>query len=71
MDVRKLMKDIQVIKKENREYYKSHVACPVCGSVETGQTYLGFLRPPDLNKAWCSCGWEGVVDDLKGKEGDA
>ena len=58
---------------EQRRYYDRKLRCPVCNRkvVET------FLTPPAyiqekiyvdrINKVICSeCGWQGVVDNLKG-----
>ena len=48
-----------------KEYYQAHRLCPACKSDSIGQTYVGFLQPPDTNQARCwSCGWSGIVDDL-------
>jgi hypothetical protein len=56
---------VEQARRPMKEYYAQHKACPKCGNTKTGQTYVGFLQHPYTNKAWCSCGWSGIVDDLK------
>lgn len=54
-------------------YYYKHMACPKCGSVHLSTTYMGIILNhecmesyKDTNEAKCSCGWSGIVHDLKG-----
>lgn len=46
-------------------YEPLHKVCPRCGSNKIGQTTMGYLCPPNRNKARCICGWFGIVDDMK------
>ena len=46
------------------EYTKEHVCCPECGSSQLIETLIDCVGDKDLNKAECSCGWKGIVDDL-------
>lgn len=48
----------------NDEYRKEHVCCPECGSTLLEVTCVGYLGEKDENRATCTCGWEGIVDDL-------
>ena len=54
-----------------REKYESdHALCPDCGNVDLCRTTMGMVLLPggspyeDRNKAWCSCGWKGIVDQM-------
>jgi len=54
-------------------YYYKHMACPKCGNVHLETTYMGIVLNyndmnsyKDTNRAKCSCGWNGIVHDLKG-----
>ena len=56
-----------------REYREAHAVCPQCGNgtEETTVGYLGWgpgFR--DMNRATCSCGWQGNVHD-RVPEGDS
>lgn len=47
------------------EYRERHAVCPRCHGEDIEQTTLGFvLAVYDTNRASCSCGWKGIVDDL-------
>ena len=53
----------------NKVYYLTHSLCPICGKDDVVQTCVGrWFRDSetfkDENKAMCSCGWVGIVDDL-------
>ncbi len=50
-------------------YYHLRKNCPLCGSKEVSQTYVGYIFSShnfeDRNSASCqSCGWSGLVHDL-------
>ena len=54
-------------------YYFRHMACPKCGNIYLETTYMGNVLNyddmeayQDTNTAKCSCGWSGIVHDLKG-----
>ena len=54
-------------------YYYRHMACPTCKSIHLTTTYMGIILNldnmdsyKDTNIATCSCGWKGMVHDLKG-----
>lgn len=48
------------------EYRAAHIACPTCTSSQIFHTTAGGIYVPDTNKAKCmSCGWVGIVHDLK------
>ena len=55
-------------------YYYRHMACPKCGNLYLETTYMGNVLNyedmnsyKDTNTAKChSCGWQGIVHDLKG-----
>ena len=51
------------------EYSKQHQACPKCGSDNIVSTTCGYGQP-DRNNAYCDCGWEGIVDELKPEQGE-
>lgn len=51
------------------KYYGEHACCPECGRQDLSQTTVGYIAFPgqqycDGNKAWCSCGWKGIVDQM-------
>lgn len=51
------------------EYYWDHRVCPECKKREYSSTYLGYVFEKgklykDENWCKCSCGWEGITDDL-------
>lgn len=47
------------------KYREQHKACPKCGSTHITQTLVGYMNPPDLNRADChDCKWRGTVDNL-------
>ena len=53
----------------NKVYYLTHSLCPNCGKDDVERTCVGqWFRDSetfkDKNKAMCSCGWVGIVDDL-------
>lgn len=56
-----------------QNYYDGHRACPACGIVDGMETTcVGMIDYPetdpryrDRNRATCSCGWVGIVHDLK------
>ena len=59
-------------KKFIKEYSSKHKCCPICSNLVTYQTYMAYVVDlsntdsyKDLNKAICSCGWSGVVNDLE------
>ncbi len=50
-------------------YNAQHHRCPECRSEEIATTLTGSLLPnspnvPDRNRAWCICGWKGIVHNL-------
>ena len=62
-------KEAEKIKQEYVDYYKNHKACPQCGKTDICSTTgpwgpTPYQRGIDRNKAWCDCGWKGIVDDL-------
>lgn len=46
-----------------KEYDNNHKACPKCGNTELMNTYVDYISGKDLNKAECSCGWRGIIDE--------
>lgn len=42
---------------------KNHECCPMCGSKEVETTCAGYIVKNE-NRAKCSCGWIGIVDDM-------
>lgn len=65
------MSDTEINKKELISTYNSeHSFCPNCGSDNIEQTCVGYIfydieTFKDENRAICSCGWRGIVHDLK------
>lgn len=46
------------------EYGFRHANCPQCRNGLVSRSRVGYSYPPDLNVAWCQCGWRGTVNDL-------
>jgi len=58
-------KTVDEIAREQRQaYYDAHRRCPRCGSNQIERTTVGYIVPPDENRATCGCGWTGIVHDL-------
>jgi hypothetical protein len=63
-------KSIDDIRREARQaFYANHCYCPLCGNDRITQTCVGFVSSDpayytDTNKAYCKCGWHGLVCDL-------
>ena len=53
----------KLVNNEITKYYEKHRYCPKCGSPFVEYTTAGWVDI-DRNKARCSCGWTGIVDDL-------
>lgn len=60
----------EIAQEERDEWNKNHKRCPECGSAELGQTLLAPIHiagqgyVDNVNKATCSCGWFGMVNEL-------
>lgn len=59
--------------KAYEEYAENHKCCPKCNSDYIESQTRGFLfidgiDYEDKNKAFCKCGWSGIVHDLVRKE---
>lgn len=55
------------------EFNRLHKACPKCGDVELGSTYVGVVEVDgeyfdDINRVSCSCGWSGKAYELVGEK---
>lgn len=76
MDIKS--KDIDPIRNQieiaMNKYYQEHSYCPRCGGNSYSTDYVGYIMIfgkeesyKDENRAYCICGWKGIVHDLTKK----